>query len=43
MQVKAFLVVAALVATMVGLLLPTPHSAPQAKPVSQMATLELGG
>lgn len=42
MPLKAFLVIAALIAITVGLLLPTPHSAPQAEPVSQMATMEVG-
>lgn len=42
MQIKAMLVIAALGAITVGLLLPTPHSAPQAEPVSQLATLQVG-
>lgn len=43
MPLKAFLAVAALAAIMVGLLLPTPHSAPQAEPISQLSALQVGG
>jgi hypothetical protein len=42
MQVKAFLAAAVLAAIAIGLLLPTPHSAPQAEPVSQIPTMEVG-
>lgn len=42
MPLKAFLAVAALVAIMVGLMLPTPQRGPETQARSQIPTMEIG-